>query len=62
MFVYRRELTKRELAPALGAGLAAGLAVGAAVAYVTQLMLRRTPLRPTGEERGGEVGSPPVRR
>ncbi|HET8654593.1 MAG TPA: hypothetical protein VFL93_03685 [Longimicrobiaceae bacterium] len=63
MFVYRRELTKRELAPALGAGLASGLAVGLAVAYLTQLMLRKTPLRPRSEEgRGGEPVAPPVPR
>lgn len=44
-FDYRRELTKRELLPALGVGLAAG----AAVAYVTQILLRREPIAPRAD-------------
>jgi hypothetical protein len=36
-FDYRRELTARELIPAIGVGIGAG----AVVAYVAQLLLRR---------------------
>jgi hypothetical protein len=44
-FDYRRELTARELLPAVGAGLGVGLVV----AYFAQLLLRRERLeRPLG--------------
>lgn len=36
-FDYRRELTARELLPAVGAGIGAGMVV----AYLAQLLLRR---------------------
>ena len=53
---YRRELTRRELLPAIGAGVAAGVAVGASVAYLAQIWLRRTPLRrPPGAAAGPEI-------
>lgn len=41
-FDYRRELTRREILPAIGAGVGAGLAV----AYLAQLWLRREPISP----------------
>ena len=51
-YAYRRKLTSRELIPALGAGAGVGLAVGATVAYLTQILLRRSELGPAG---GGET-------
>lgn len=50
-FDHRRDLTRRELLPALGAGVGAGLAVGVVVGYVTQLLLRKQPLPPPSEQR-----------
>jgi hypothetical protein len=41
-YVYRRQLTGRELIPAVGAGIVTGLAAY----YVTRLFLQRTPLLP----------------
>lgn len=40
-FDYRRDLTPRELLPALGVGLGAGLVI----AYFAQLLLRRERLQ-----------------
>jgi hypothetical protein len=48
-FDYRRELTARELIPAVGAGIGAGVVV----AYVAQLLLRR--------ERLPRPSAPPAR-
>jgi hypothetical protein len=45
-FDYRRELTARELVPAIGVGIGAGVVV----AYVAQLLLRRQRL-PRAAER-----------
>lgn len=57
-FDYRRELTRRELLPAIGAGVA----VGAVAAYVAQLLLRREPLRGgPGPYAGDRLPAPPVR-
>jgi hypothetical protein len=44
-YVYRRQLTGRELIPAIGAGVVTGLAAF----YVARVFLERTPLLP--EER-----------
>ena len=45
-YYYRRSLTIRELAPAIGAALAAGLATF----YVAKLFIERTPLDPRSRE------------
>jgi hypothetical protein len=63
-FDYRRELTLKELLPAVGAALGAGIAVF----YLARTMLQRTPLPPrppivddraTADPHGKE--RPPVR-
>lgn len=43
-YSYRRELSLRELLPAIGAGVGVGLGVGLATFYVARLLLQRTPL------------------
>jgi NhaP-type Na+/H+ or K+/H+ antiporter len=47
---FRRDLTPRELLPAIGAGIGAGLVV----AYLAQLLLRKAdlPARPPTHPRG----------
>jgi hypothetical protein len=63
-FLYRDELTRKELLPALGAGAGLGLGVGVVVAYFTQLFLRRR-RRESGDRepsiRVVPVGRPPGR-
>lgn len=54
-FDYRGEMAPSNVLPAIGAGVAAGIAV----AYVANLMLRRTPLPPG--RRGMTVSSGPPR-
>jgi hypothetical protein len=51
-YYYRRSLTVRELAPAIGAGVAAGLATF----YLAKVFLERTPLRVERNE-----AAPPTR-
>lgn len=41
-YVYRRDLTLREVAPAIGVGVG----VGAVAFYLARLLLQRTPLTP----------------
>jgi hypothetical protein len=45
-YYYRRSLTVRELAPAIGAAVA----VGVATFYLAKVFLERTPLRVEGNE------------
>lgn len=49
-YLYRDELTRDELLPALGAGVGAGIGVALVVTYFAQLMLRkrRLPAAPEG--------------
>jgi hypothetical protein len=54
-FDYRRELTARELIPAIGVGIGAGVVV----AYVAQLLLRRQRL-PRAEGHSS-LSAPPTR-
>jgi hypothetical protein len=54
-YVYRRELSGREILPAIGVGVAAGLAAY----YVTRLFLERTPLLPEDRRRGRHHASGP---
>jgi hypothetical protein len=49
-FLYRDELTRKELLPAIGAGAGAGIGVGVVVAYFTQLFLRRRRRRSGDQE------------
>lgn len=57
-YSYRRELTREEMVPALAAGAGLGLAVAVATAYLTQMFLRRTPLRTVQPERAGPAAAP----
>jgi hypothetical protein len=45
-YYYRRSLTIRELAPAIGAAVAAGLATF----YVAKLLIERAPLEPRSSD------------
>lgn len=44
-YSYRRDLSLRELLPAVGVGVGVGLGAGLAAFYVARLLLQRTPLR-----------------
>jgi len=54
-YVYRRELSGREVIPAIGVGIVAGLAAF----YVARLFLERTPLLPEDRRRGKHHASGP---
>lgn len=58
-FDYRRRLTREDLGPAIGAGVGAGIVAGLLVGYVTQIMLRRTPLQRGGGSLGTDEFLPP---
>ena len=55
-YVYRRRLTTRELAPAIGAGIVTGLAAF----YVARLFLERTPLLPEQRRTGKHHAAGPT--
>lgn len=53
-YVYRRNLTERELLPAVGIGALAGLAAF----YVARIMIERTSLRPARRPRTARLPEP----
>jgi hypothetical protein len=57
-YVYRRQLSGRELIPAVGAGIVTGLAAF----YVARLFLERTPLLPEDRRIGKHHATGPGRR